>query len=281
MPTREPLDALTVRKRLYPEAGQTGGDDQAECEERRHPWLKQQAPTDKPLLRLWDWASGSQPDESGMRAYASRKRLDTAGTREKTLAQHIYYGNKEPTPYISFTSLPKAIEKLARRRDTNKNRGPHRLVAINPGVRRAKGLPVLDVGAEMEHYGIEDPYCDSDYYENHYACLWEVTPEEIVGQWTWKKLMKNNKEDWYKEIVLPAFQQHNNAFTKRSEPTDVGGPDESGRAAALSRESSIPCWTFGSVARLMVSKLAHPIHAFCHDADPFGQDRVYRSDEEI
>ncbi|OAQ88855.1 hypothetical protein VFPFJ_07320 [Purpureocillium lilacinum] len=289
MPGREPLDADTVHELLQPE---TDGGDPADWEEDVRSWLTpdQQPPTDLPLLRLWDEKSGSQPDESGrMLARAPRQRLCTLESRRESLEIHVDNGRWVVTPYISFSSLPEAIEDLAQvRDDPKKKRGPHKLIAINPGVREAKGLPVLDVGAEMEHYGIEDPYDDSDYYENHYACLWEVTPEEIVGQWTWKKLMKNNKEDWYKEIVLPAFQQHNNAFTKRSAPTDIGGPDESGRAAGLSRESSIPCWTFGLVARLMVSKLApmvsklaHPIHAFCHDADPFGQDRVYRSDEEI
>ncbi|OAQ79741.1 hypothetical protein VFPBJ_05326 [Purpureocillium lilacinum] len=210
----EPLDADTVRELLYPEAG---GGDPAECEERRHPWLtpEQQAPTDRPLLRLWDKNSGSQPDEKGrMLARAPRQRLCTRKSRRTSLGYHIDHGNWDvETPYISFSSSPEAIKKLAWHRDTyGVNRGPHELIAINPGVRRAKGLPLLDVGAEMEHYGIEDPYDDSDYYENHYACLWEVTPEEIVRKWEWDELMKSNEKDWYEEIVLPAFQQHDDDF---------------------------------------------------------------------
>ncbi len=215
MPGREPLDADTVHELLQPE---TDGGDPADWEEDVRSWLTpdQQPPTDLPLLRLWDEKSGSQPDESGrMLARASRQRLCTLESRRESLEIHVDNAKWVDTPYISFTSLPQAIKELAEDRDTNGiNRGPHTLVAINPGVREAKRLPVLDVGAEMEHYGIENPYGHSndDFYENHYVCLWEVTPEEIVGKWKWDELMKNNEKDWYDKIVLPAFQQHDDAF---------------------------------------------------------------------
>lgn len=72
-----------------------------------------------------------------------------------------------------------------------------------------EGLPVLDVAAEMEHYGIPDPYPRASkfftdrYHFDHFVCLWEVTGSEVVGSWNWEGLAKT--KDWYEEIVMPAF----------------------------------------------------------------------------
>ena len=229
MPPPEPLDADTVQELLQPE---TDGSDPADWEEDVRSWLTpdQQPPTDLPLLRLWDEKSGSQPDESGrMLARAPRQRLCTLESRRESLEIHVDNGKWVDTPYISFSSSPEAIEDLAAYRKTKK-RGRQWLTAINPGVHEAKGLPVLDILAEMEHYGIEDPYGDSNYYENHYICLWEVTPEGIVRKWEWDELMKDNEKDWYEQIVVPAFQQHDDAFPYHLYPSFF-----------LNEAASLPC----------------------------------------
>ncbi|OAA34132.1 hypothetical protein ISF_10028 [Cordyceps fumosorosea ARSEF 2679] len=59
----------------------------------------------------------------------------------------------------------------------------------------------------MEHYDIEDPYhYGKTIYANHYVCLWQVTPPEIVDHWDWEKI--NGDENWYENTVLPAFAKH-------------------------------------------------------------------------
>lgn len=199
-------------------------------EEYRHPWLMPRWPpaANQPLLRLWDWCSGSHPDENScMQARDPRKRLDTAESRIGSLGIHIDNRVWEPTPYISFTTSPTAIEELARGRDKPR-RGPHFLTAIHPGVREKRRLPILNVEMEMKHYGIPDPYHKSNlYYRNHYVCLWEVTPAEVIQTWPWEEIRTNPR--WYSEIVLPAFR----AFTENSSLDDAGIADA---MANLSRE---------------------------------------------
>ncbi|KAJ5960907.1 uncharacterized protein N7479_008057 [Penicillium vulpinum] len=57
----------------------------------------------------------------------------------------------------------------------------------------------------MSH-GVCNPYGQTLYYRNHYLCLWEVTEAEVSRSWAWDDLKK--KANWYKEIVLPAFKEH-------------------------------------------------------------------------
>jgi hypothetical protein len=67
----------------------------------------------------------------------------------------------------------------------------------------------------MNHYGIKDPYGKSNqYYVDHYLCLWEVTGREIIGHWEWNDLVAN--EQWYHEIILPAFREHSRRTISRS-----------------------------------------------------------------
>lgn len=60
----------------------------------------------------------------------------------------------------------------------------------------------------MLHYGVADPYGNAyQYFTDEYLCLWEVTPEEIVGHWDWMTIATNPR--WYEEEILPAFEKHN------------------------------------------------------------------------
>lgn len=85
-------------------------------------------------------------------------------------------------------------------------RGTQTLTVINPNVRVTNRLPILDMAAEMSYYGVHNPYGKSYYYKNHYLCLWEVAEAEVIGSWAWDDLQKN--ANWYNEIVLPAFKEH-------------------------------------------------------------------------
>ncbi|KAJ0133358.1 Uncharacterized protein HZ326_23576 [Fusarium oxysporum f. sp. albedinis] len=105
-----------VSKRLY---DRTETDSIDNLESSGHSWSPvAQAgwkhPVDKPLLRTWDDLSGSQPDGSGdMSARASDIPLTTFEARRSSHQTHIIHRNWAPTPYISFTSSPEALENLA------------------------------------------------------------------------------------------------------------------------------------------------------------------------
>ena len=160
-----------------------------------------------PLLRIWDRYSGSQPDDYGrMRSRASDERLDTDDLRRNTLTTHINHKVWRPTPCISFTSSGEAIEGLAGWRKAK--RGAQTLTAINPSIRLRKGLPVLDLAAEMVYYNVSNRYGEQDKYcVDHYICLWQVTKEEIIDHWDWDELVELG--NWYQETVIPAFQRSN------------------------------------------------------------------------
>lgn len=163
-----------------------------------------------PLLRTWDHYSGSQPDqEHRMFARASRQRLDTHKTRVWALAAHAKHHIWEDTPFISFTSCPSALHSIASNRI--EKRGAQTLTVINPNIRIAKRLPIINMIFEMKHYEVPDPSQKSYlYYKDQYLCLWEVTPDEVVGSWDWEELSENEK--WYDEIIMPAFKEHNQRF---------------------------------------------------------------------
>jgi hypothetical protein len=196
------------------------------AEEDRRPWsCKVSGSFDRPLLRIWDYRSGSQPDDDGrMLSRAPRSPLDTREARENSLTVHPSHKIWIPTPYISFTTSATGLTDLACMRTRNNNRGLQTLTVIDPDIRIRRGLPVLDIAAEMEYYSIQDPYDQGyQYYDNHYICLWEVTPEEVVGHWEWDEWATN--ENWYEEVVMPAFKKFRE--TRRSDsglsPLDASG----------------------------------------------------------
>lgn len=81
------------------------------------------------------------------------------------------------------------------------------LTVVNPRIRAAKRLPLLDMAEEMAYYRIFNPYGRSDYYRNHYICLWEATEEEVVGTWAWEDLCKD--ANWYENVILLEYSIHN------------------------------------------------------------------------
>lgn len=56
----------------------------------------------------------------------------------------------------------------------------------------------------MAHYKIQDPY-RRDYWDGHYLCLWEVTPEEVVNVWSWDDL--RSEPNWFEEIIMLAVER--------------------------------------------------------------------------
>lgn len=213
-------------------------------EEDWHPWSTTESQTlDLPLMRVWDSCSGSEPDEnSRMLSRAPNKALNTAKSRKESLAIHLDHGEWTiPTPYISFTSSADALQELARKRDIKGNRGRQILTVIDPSTRISNCLPTLDVAAEMEHYSIPDPYCQGNrYYIHHYVCLWEVTPDEVVGHWCWYEL--SDLVNWYNEVIMPEFNRfrtekrsgHTSPLHVTSSPAPVADEAPARDAAAAS-----------------------------------------------
>ena len=193
-------------------------------EEQLHPWHTNRSKTfNMPLLRIWDHCSGSQPDENRvMMSRAPDQRLDTIKLRKTTLTTHINHGIWEPTPYISFTSSPRAVQDLANMRSQRNNRGNQTLTVIDPNTRLKNGLPILNVADEMSHYKILDPYGKANqYYDDHYVCLWQVTEKEIVGHWRWDGLVA--KENWYQTIITAflQFRAQTMSMVPRDEISDL------------------------------------------------------------
>lgn len=117
--------------------------------------------------------------------------LSTEKKRRDTLTTHLNHRIWDATPYISLSSSPAVIEEFARFRSTRNRNGPQRLVAINPRARLRKRLPILSVEDEMSYYRIQDPYYKGGaYYEDHYVCLWEIAPDEVIGDWDCSRIGK-------------------------------------------------------------------------------------------
>jgi hypothetical protein len=164
-------------------------------------------PVDKPLLRTWDGLSGSQPDGSGdMSARASDMPLTTFEARQSSLQTHIIHRNWTPTPYISFTSSPEALENLANFRKSRPGGRHQTITVVDPAVRLESGWPIISYGEEKEYYGIEIPHGIQDWeLKAHHLCLRRVKADEIVEHYDWDKL--SSDPDWYENTIRPDFKR--------------------------------------------------------------------------
>ncbi len=172
------------------------------------------------LMRTYDAVSGSPPHhiDSRMLARNARMRLDEEDTRIETLSKHADHTTRVDTPYISFTNRPQSLQELANWRET-RNRGDQWIVVVDPRVRFELRLPIIRYSEEMTNYSIEPPY-RGDYWRNHYLCLWEVTPEEVVGVWDWDDL--RHESNWYEEIIMPAVNRYRE--NRNSNQPEQGNP---------------------------------------------------------
>lgn len=184
---------------------------------------------DCPHLRTYDVVSGSPPHriDGRMLARNGKMRLDTENTRTETLSKHTDHTTRVDTPYISFTNRPQSLRELAIWRET-RNRGDQRIVVVDPRVRFELRLPIIRYSKKMTYYSFEPPYI-GDYWRDHYLCLWEVTPEEVVGVWYWDDLRR--ERNWYEEIIMPAVNQyrekrHSNQTEQGNQQPDVYAEDD-------------------------------------------------------
>ena len=135
------------------------GNPFTRSEEQRHSWSvdpiqRLHSPLLRgPLLRVWDYFSGSQPEgDNRMLSRSPDQRLNTEQARKTSLANHLDHKVWEPTPYISFTKSPSAIEEIVAWRSPK--RGAQTLTVIDPNARLNNSLPILNMVAEMAHYNI-------------------------------------------------------------------------------------------------------------------------------
>ncbi|KAG8359709.1 hypothetical protein FVEN_g2522 [Fusarium venenatum] len=148
--------------------------------------------------------------------------LSTSQARRSTLQTHIRNNIWEPTPYISFTSSPEALESSANFRRTRPYRENQTVVVIDPVVRLEAKRPVINYGDEIRYYSIDVPYnLYKKELDNHYICLWEVKAEEVVGRWSWDDLSLN--PNWYEDIVLPAMRNFREKRQKYQVEEEVYG----------------------------------------------------------
>jgi hypothetical protein len=234
MSTNAYLDHSTIKCLL-----QISVHSDSQTEEQRHHWVAYPSiassghlpnhPTshssvyeelhDEPLLRVWDWGSGSRPDTSSgnrMLARSPKGILSTRAQRKTSLTLHADYDNREPTPYISFTGLPDVASQMANFRLHKRKRDNQHIIAIDPRNRLQRGLPILDVGKEMAAYDVQNPYRYDYFYEGReYLCLWEVSPCDVVGTWRWDDLCNNDR--WYENIIMPAFRSYRAQQDAKSE----------------------------------------------------------------
>ena len=94
----------------------------------------------------------------------------------------------------------------------NRNRGDQYIVVADPRIRLEVGLPVLPYKEEMACYKVRSRY-GGDYWDDHYLCLWEVTPEEVVGVWEWNYM--RSELNWYERIIMPAVEEHREERDRR------------------------------------------------------------------
>ncbi|KAF2270182.1 hypothetical protein CC78DRAFT_574310 [Lojkania enalia] len=132
-----------------------------------------------------------------MSSRAPNKRFDTSDARRTSLAAHINHQDWTPTPYISFTSSPAQVEELVMQRRSR--RGAQMLTVIDPNIRSRKGLPILDLNQEMEHYGISNLYGSRDRYCDELAV----------------------SENWHEDTVMPAFRDFNQKSKQKADNTDL------------------------------------------------------------
>lgn len=210
-------------------------------EEDQRPWARKAAVVDKPLLRLWDEFSDGKPDQSNnLVSNRPQGHLHSFRARQTALSiqvsDHGAYGTPA-SPFIAFQGNPSELGFIAAY--WNRSATDKYLTVINPNVRAANRLPTLNLLEEMKYYRASRPSArPSDaWYGEQYLCLWQVGWDEVVGTWMWNYLCDD--ENWYENIVYPAFLEHDRVARETREPErelESAKPCVRNRGTALSIE---------------------------------------------
>jgi len=198
-------------------------------EELLHPWGTPSKPKEIPglLIRAWDQISQCRIDNQrvGFLSGGSDSFLNTKEKRKQALMHHANWGNRNKTPFISFSSSLREIAKFRVPHFQNRQASlgiveNTRLTIINTNAIIAAGKPILKMKDELLHYDIRPPktgdlrYNSTSFYENEYIVPFSVAKDAIVRTCTWhdieKWMRKNNAEieDWYVQEGIPSFKEH-------------------------------------------------------------------------
>ncbi|KAL2062590.1 hypothetical protein VTL71DRAFT_5662 [Oculimacula yallundae] len=157
-------------------------------EEKKHRWAPTKADrsgkSEIPglLMRAWDEMSKGQVRDQrvGFLSGSSTNRLNTADQRKRAISQHSDWGNRIPTPFISFSSSLAEIGKIRVPwfQNRQKRKGileNTKLTIINARARLAAGKPILRMKTELLHYKVTTKYGEprfeaGSYYENEFLC---------------------------------------------------------------------------------------------------------------
>ncbi|PWY65971.1 hypothetical protein BO70DRAFT_433225 [Aspergillus heteromorphus CBS 117.55] len=201
------------------------GDSASNCNSNSNsknhdPWTQPNQRLNRPLFitRACEYEKIQHPT-STILSGAPCQNVETEHMRSELLSEHILAqtrgstGAAEPAhknmftwdgnPFIHCTSRP--FEVRCRVRDWSQKT----VTVINPNVRRAVQLPTLSLGDELESRSLGRPASNYEFV-GEYLCLWEVTPDEIVGHWRATDLV--GLHAWYTRAVMPAFREHDERY---------------------------------------------------------------------
>ncbi|THV49748.1 hypothetical protein BGAL_0181g00210 [Botrytis galanthina] len=173
------------------------------------PWVR---------IRLYDGSSVSRTrdDAVGMLSGSSLP-LNTYSRRQFWMSEHLNWGSRRKTPFISCTSN---ISQLTRDWCLHrfKDRCPSDIIdakvdIINVYATQAAGYPVLRLKDEMAYYDVEPKVKCSDH-EEEYLVPYCLPPVAIITTFSWRFIDQwrgytgFDEEAWYREFVIPLALAH-------------------------------------------------------------------------
>jgi hypothetical protein len=205
--------------------------------ETLHPWIitntsKAELPPSGLLMRVEDSKSMAKIyPEHGIVSQGSQLDLSTFKTRQYAITNHLNWGNREPTVFISTTDDAADFRndriKHMLKRDAKSSECSVKLIFINGNARHAEGWLTLKATKAMKQYNVSTPWQRmAEWYLHEYILLFRVPPSQIVATYCWPVVVKymgdNNCEylDWHSQVVVPAFREHEAA---RNEGRSVRG----------------------------------------------------------
>jgi hypothetical protein len=201
-------------------------------EGRSRPWLSSVhiiQERKKVLWRVYDHASQGviRDQDIGMVAGGCAN-LNNVAERKKWLALHADWGNRIPTPFISFglslahiQSDPQRLDHIIERAAKKKPADTVMITQVSVNARLEEGRPIINALTELHHYCDERDYRE-EFYGNQVLLPFQVHPEEIVWNWNWKHIKKwmddnnahNDITKWEEAIAKTAYRVHEQARLK-------------------------------------------------------------------
>ena len=180
----------------------------------------------KIFWRITDHASQAviRDQDIGMLAGGSAK-LNTAAERRVTLRNHIRWGNRSPSPYISVGTdaqelhdNPRRLPHYLARAAKKKPADTVEWIQVSVNARIQEGHAMLHAIDVLQRYVGKGSF-NEEFHRNEYLLPFHVPPEEIVWKWNWKHIKKwmdehdcfGDMTKWLETIATPAYEAHEKA----------------------------------------------------------------------